>query len=446
MNWLLETLTEPSMIQAVAVISIVAAVGVYLGRLKIFGISLGITFVFFAGIMAGHLGITVNKDMLNFAQNFGLIVFVYTLGLQVGPGFFSSLKKGGVEMNTMGLGVIALGLILTLVFHWITGISVPVMVGLLSGAVTNTPALGAAQQALLQMDPENTRNVTDMALACAVAYPLGVVGVILAIIILRSLFAKKTQNTHKEQDTTTNVAEFQVLNPSIYNKSIQQVMKLTEKHFVISRLWRNGNVTIPTSETILKEKDHLLIISVKADVESIKVLFGEQETTDWNKEDIDWNAIDSQLISRRIVVTRNRVNGVKLGSLRLRNLYGINITRVNRAGIDLVASRYGVRMQGATNIALTKLDVLSYMERIPVCAAYEVDGQITHEFPFPVLLDQAKPVTEYLPGWHCDISGVRTWEELPQAARDYVTYVEQAIGCRIGYVSVGAERDSLILR
>ena len=276
MNWLLETLTEPSMIQAVAVISIVAAVGVYLGRLKIFGISLGITFVFFAGIMAGHLGITVNKDMLNFAQNFGLIVFVYTLGLQVGPGFFSSLKKGGVEMNTMGLGVIALGLILTLVFHWITGISVPVMVGLLSGAVTNTPALGAAQQALLQMDPENTRNVTDMALACAVAYPLGVVGVILAIIILRSLFAKKTQSTHKEQDTTTNVAEFQVLNPSIYNKSIQQVMKLTEKHFVISR---------------------------------------------------------------RIVVTRNRVNGVKLGSLRLRNLYGINITRVNRAGIDLVASR-----------------------------------------------------------------------------------------------------------
>mgnify|MGYP000488350216 CR=1 FL=1 len=242
-------------------------------------------------------------------------------------------------MNTMGLGVIALGLILTLVFHWITGISVPVMVGLLSGAVTNTPALGAAQQALLQMDPENTRNVTDMALACAVAYPLGVVGVILAIIILRSLFAKKTQSTHKEQDTTTNVAEFQVLNPSIYNKSIQQVMKLTEKHFVISRLWRNGKVTIPTSETILKEKDHLLIISVKADVESIKVLFGEQETTDWNKEDIDWNAIDSQLISRRIVVTRNRVNGVKLGSLRLRNLYGINITRVNRAGIDLVASR-----------------------------------------------------------------------------------------------------------
>lgn len=338
MDWLLETLTEPSMIQAVAIISIVAAVGVYLGRLKIFGISLGITFVFFAGIMAGHLGVEVNKDMLNFAQNFGLIVFVYTLGLQVGPGFFSSLKKGGVELNMMGLGVIALGLLLTLTLHLTTGISLPVMAGLLCGAVTNTPALGAAQQALIQVDPSNAKGVTDMALACAVTYPLGVVGVIMAIVVLKSLFSKREARKHKEQDMTTNVAEFQVLNPAIYNKSIQQVMKLTEKHFVISRLWRDGKVTIPTSDTILKERDHLLVISVKADVETIKFLFGEQENRDWNKEDIDWNAIDSQLISRRIVVTRNRVNGVKLGSLRLRNLYGINITRVNRAGIDLVAS------------------------------------------------------------------------------------------------------------
>ena len=446
MNWLLETLTEPSMIQAVAVISIVAAVGVYLGRLKIFGISLGITFVFFAGIMAGHLGITVNKDMLNFAQNFGLIVFVYTLGLQVGPGFFSSLKKGGVEMNTMGLGVIALGLILTLVFHWITGISVPVMVGLLSGAVTNTPALGAAQQALLQMDPENTRNVTDMALACAVAYPLGVVGVILAIIILRSLFAKKTQSTHKEQDTTTNVAEFQVLNPSIYNKSIQQVMKLTEKHFVISRLWRNGKVTIPTSETILKEKDHLLIISVKADVESIKVLFGEQETTDWNKEDIDWNAIDSQLISRRIVVTRNRVNGVKLGSLRLRNLYGINITRVNRAGIDLVASRYGVRMQGATNIAFTKLDVLSGMKEIPVITGYTLDGKPVAAFDPTDDLDRMEPVVTMLPGWNCDISHCTLYNELPDEAKGYIEFLEKQLVHVIQFVSTGAEREQYLLK
>ena len=339
MNWLQEAFLEPTMVQAVIIISLVSALGLYLGRIKIFGISLGITFVFFAGILAGHLGIVVNKDMLYFAQSFGLILFVYALGLQGGPGFFSSLKKGGVAMNMMGLGVILLGLIMTVGLHWVTGVSLSNMVGLLCGAVTNTPALGAAQQALLQIDPTNTKGVTDMALACAVAYPLGVVGVILAIIILRALFADKKQKDLKEQrDTTTYVAEFHVSNPAIYEKSIKDVMKLTDKHFVISRVWRNGKVSIPTSDTLLHEHDHLLIISVKSDVENIKVLFGEQENVDWNKADIDWNAIDSQLISRRIAVTRNRVNGVKLGSLRLRNLYGINITRVNRAGIDLLAS------------------------------------------------------------------------------------------------------------
>ena len=332
------------MIQAVLILSVVSAVGVYLGKIKFFGVSLGVTFVFFAGILAGHLGIEVNKDMLNFAQNFGLILFVYALGLQVGPGFFSSLKKGGVELNMMGLAVIVIGILCTLIFHWTSGISIPTMVGLLSGAVTNTPALGAAQQALIQMRPGETEAVTDMALACAVTYPLGVVGVILAIIVLRALFAKKMDNSHKEQDSATFVAEFQVLNPSIYNKSIQEVMRLTEKHFVISRVWHEGKVCIPTSETLLREKDHLLVISIKSDVEYIKTLFGEQENKDWNKEDIDWNAIDSQLISRRIVVTRDRINGVKLGSLRLRNLYGINITRVNRAGIDLLASK-NLRLQ-----------------------------------------------------------------------------------------------------
>ena len=339
MNWLQEAFLEPTMVQAVIIISLVSALGLYLGRIKIFGISLGITFVFFAGILAGHLGIVVNKDMLYFAQSFGLILFVYALGLQVGPGFFSSLKKGGVAMNMMGLGVILLGLIMTVGLHWVTGVSLSNMVGLLCGAVTNTPALGAAQQALLQIDLANTKGVTDMALACAVAYPLGVVGVILALIILRALFADKKQKDLKEQrDTTTYVAEFHVSNPAIYEKSIKDVMKLTDRHFVISRVWRNGKVSIPTSDTLLHEHDHLLIISVKSDVENIKVLFGEQENVDWNKADIDWNAIDSQLISRRIAVTRNRVNGVKLGSLRLRNLYGINITRVNRAGIDLLAS------------------------------------------------------------------------------------------------------------
>ena len=373
MNWLQEAFLEPTMVQAVIIISLVSALGLYLGRIKIFGISLGITFVFFAGIFAGHLGIVVNKDMLYFAQSFGLILFVYALGLQVGPGFFSSLKKGGVAMNMMGLGVILLGLIMTVSLHWVTGVSLSNMVGLLCGAVTNTPALGAAQQALLQIDPANTKGVTDMALACAVAYPLGVVGVILAIIILRALFADKKQKDLKEQrDTTTYVAEFHVSNPAIYEKSIKDVMKLTDKHFVISRVWRNGKVSIPTSDTLLHEHDHLLIISVKSDVENIKVLFGEQENVDWNKADIDWNAIDSQLISRRIAVTRNRVNGVKLGSLRLRNLYGINITRVNRAGIDpiivgILMGAFGPRFHLTTyttmsaNLMLRQLGIIIYL-------------------------------------------------------------------------------------
>ena len=188
------------MVQAVIIISLVSALGLYLGRIKIFGISLGITFVFFAGIFVGHLGIVVNKDMLYFAQSFGLILFVYALGLQVGPGFFSSLKKGGVAMNMMGLGVILLGLIMTVSLHWVTGVSLSNMVGLLCGAVT-TRLLWEPPQALLQIDPANTKGVTDMALACAVAYPLGVVGVILAIIILRALFADKKQKDLKDNAT-----------------------------------------------------------------------------------------------------------------------------------------------------------------------------------------------------------------------------------------------------
>lgn len=338
MGWLSDAFSEPTAIQAVIVIAMVSAVGIAFGRIKIWGISLGIAFVFFAGIVAGHFGIVVNSDMLTFAQNFGLILFVYTLGLQVGPGFFSSFKKGGIRLNIMAMAVILLGLLLALVLHWTTNVSFSNMMGLLSGAVTNTPVLGAAQQALLQIDPTRTKEVTDMALACAVAYPFGIIGVILAIIVMRS-FVKETGTENKEKKAPKpNVAEFKVINPLIFDKSIKDIMKLSGKHFVISRIWREGKVTIPASDTVLKEGDHLLVISIKTDVDNIRTLFGGQEDVDWNNEDIDWNAIDSHLISRRIVVTRSKINGVKLGSLRLRNLYGVNITRVNRAGIDLLAS------------------------------------------------------------------------------------------------------------
>lgn len=339
MNWIQEILCEPSVVQTVIVLATVSAVGIYLGKIKIFGISLGVTFVFFAGIVASHFGVRVNRDMLAFAQNFGLMVFIYTLGLQVGPGFLSSFKTGGIKLNMLSLGVVLAGTLMALGLCLITNVPLSDMMGLLSGAVTNTPMLGAAQQALMQVDPENTKGVTDMALACAVTYPLGVIGVILAIITLRRFSGTgKGKPNRDENASKTYVAEFLVSNPAIFGKSIKEAMRLTDRHFVISRLWRNGKVCIPTSETRLMKGDQLLVVSVRADVEKATALFGEQEDGDWNKDGIDWNAIDSQLISRRILVTRNRINGVKLGSLKLRNLYGVNITRINRAGIDLLAS------------------------------------------------------------------------------------------------------------
>lgn len=340
MDWFMKTIIESPSVLSIIIISIVSSVGLQLGKLKLLNISLGITFVFFVGIVIGHFNFDLNKDMLNFAQNFGLILFVYALGLQVGPGFFSSLRAGGLRMNMLALGVVFLGLILTVIFSYASDISLPNMVGILCGATTNTPALGAAQQALQQISG-NSRVIADMALATAIAYPLGVVGVILAIIFLRKCFVPNDEfaKLSEKKENEMHVGEFHITNPAIEGKSIVDIMKLTAKHFVISRIWHDGIVTIPTSASILRHNDHLLIISKKSDVEHIKVLFGEQENVDWNKEDIDWNHIDnSQLVSRRIIITNSKINGEKLGSLKLRNNYGINITRINRAGIDLLAS------------------------------------------------------------------------------------------------------------
>jgi len=342
MDWLLDTLMKPSMIQTIILISVISAIGLQLGKIKIFNISLGITFVFFTGILIGHFQLDLNHDMLYFAQNFGLILFVYTLGLQVGPGFFPSLKKGGFKLNMLAIGLIFTGLLMCIVFFYTTDVSMPNLMGILSGAVTNTPALGAAQQTFRQLSPTDAKGFSDMALACAVAYPLGVVGVIVAVAFIRSVIAPKNEISQNRQkkDHNTSVGEFTVTNPAISGKTIQEIMKLSPKKFVISRIWREGKVTIPTSESILQLKDHILVISVKSDEEYIKVLFGEQENIDWNQEDIDWNHIDnSHLVSRRIIITKSKINGVKLGALKLRNNYGINITRIDRAGIDLLASR-----------------------------------------------------------------------------------------------------------
>lgn len=341
MDWLLEAFCEPSSIQAIIIISLVSALGLQLGKIKIFNISLGITFVFFVGIIIGHFDFNIKKDILAFAQNFGLIIFVYALGLQVGPGFFSSLKKGGLRLNILAFGVIVIGLILTIIFTFATDISLTDMVGILSGATTNTPVLGAAQQTAIQIFKSDSAGISSMASACAIAYPIGVIGVIIVVAVMRSLWGPKIDpNAPKTKNSSeTFVAEFQITNPAIDGKTVRDIMKLSPKRFVISRIWRDGKVTIPISESELKLNDHLMIISTKTDTEYIKLLLGEQENIDWNKEDIDWNHIDnSQLVSRRIIVTKNKINGVKLGALRLRNTYGINITRINRAGFDLFPS------------------------------------------------------------------------------------------------------------
>ena len=336
MEWLYSLFIEHSALQAVVVLSLISAIGLGLGKIHVCGISLGVTFVFFAGILAGHFGLSIDPQMLNYAESFGLIIFVYALGLQVGPGFFSSFRKGGVTLNMLAIAVVILGTFLAVVCSYTTGVSLPNMVGILCGATTNTPALGAAQQTLKQMGLESS----TPALGCAVAYPLGVIGVILAVLLIRKLLVRREDLEVQEKDDAnkTYIAAFQVHNPAIFNKSIKDIAHMSYPKFVISRLWRDGNVSIPTSEKIIKEGDRLLVVTSEKDALALTVLFGEQENTDWNKEDIYWNAIDSQLISQRIVVTRPELNGKKLGALRLRNHYGINISRVYRSGVQLLAT------------------------------------------------------------------------------------------------------------
>lgn len=336
MEWFTDLFFEHSALQAVIILSLITAIGLGFGKLHLFGVSLGVTFVFFIGILAGHLGFSIDSQMLIYAESFGLVLFVYSLGLQVGPGFFSSFHKGGYKLNMLGLGVILIGTAMAVIISKTASIPLSDMAGILCGATTNTPALGAAQQTLKQLGEPTS----GAALSCAITYPLGVVGVILAIVVLKKIIVKpKDMECHDHDDTNhTYIATFQVHNPAIFNKSIQDIAKLSYPKFVISRLWRDGNVSIPTSEKILKENDRILVITTEKDAPTLTILFGEQENRDWNKEDIDWNAIDSQLVSKHVVISRPEINGKKLGSLRLRNSYGINISRVTRSGVQLLAT------------------------------------------------------------------------------------------------------------
>lgn len=345
MNWFVELFTEHTFIQAVLILSLICATGLALGRIKISGVSLGVTFVFFTGIIAGHFGLMINPDMLLLAQNFGLIIFIYSLGVQVGPGFFSAFKRGGFKLNILSLILILAGTAMTICMYWISGIPLPEMMGLFSGAVTNTPMLGAAQQAFLQMHPEDIESANNMAIACAVGYPFGMIGVIICVAILKkaTFKADKPKSGNTSGDNTF-VTEYLISNPEIIGKSIQEIRKYADVQFVISRIWKGDKVIIPTSETIIEQNEHVLVISGRKDVDQLKKLFGPQENIDWNQKGIDWNAIDNQLVSRKILVTKPELNGVRLGSLRLRNSFGINITRVNRAGIDLLPSK-SLRLQ-----------------------------------------------------------------------------------------------------
>lgn len=336
MEWLESAILQHSALQAVIVLSLIVAVGLGMGKIKICGITLGVTWVFFAGILAGHVGLSIDHQMLLYAESFGLVLFVYELGLKVGPGFFSSFRTGGVKLNVLGLTLVMLGTLLAVAMT--LGFSIPMadMVGIIAGATTNTPSLGAAQQALQQIG----LSANGAALSCAVTYPLGVVGVILAIIVARKLFVRPSdmKRAVSEETNQTYIAAFQVHNPAVYGKTVREAAELINHHFVISRLWRSGHVSIPTSDTELMEGDRLLVITTEHDAPALTILFGAQEKTDWNADDIDWDAIDSSLISKHIIVTRPEINGKKLGSLRLRNSYGINISRVLRSGVTLLAT------------------------------------------------------------------------------------------------------------
>ncbi|MBQ0043561.1 MAG: putative transporter [Bacteroidales bacterium] len=341
MHWFIEIFTVPGYLQAIVLLSLISGIGLALGQIKVKGISLGVTCVFFAGIIFGdickRLGIAVEPTMLTVAQNFGLILFTYTLGVQVGPGFFPSLKQGGIKLNLYALLAIFMTTAATLALYSFTRMTLPDAMGLLSGAATNTPMLGAAQQALLDVHPEQHDIANGMATACAVGYPCGVIGVLACLIMMRFIIHRKDENHKADASSTTYICEFCVSNPAIFGKTIAEIAKMSEKHMTISRVWRDGKVTFPLSDTVLKENDHLLVVLAKDDVDYLKVVFGTAESTDWNRPDINWDTIDgSKLISKHILVSKNSLNGVKIGSLHLRSTLSINITRVNRAGVELI--------------------------------------------------------------------------------------------------------------
>lgn len=340
MNWINDLLWGEGIGHSILLLSFVIAAGIQLGKVKVFGVSLGITLVLFVGIILGHFGFTINHNVIHFFKEFGLILFVYSVGMQVGPGFFSSFKQGGITLNMLACGIVFLGVLTAVILHYATGIPMPTMVGILSGAVTNTPGLGAAQQAFTDMHGVSDNTI---ALGYAVAYPLGVIGIILSIILIKYIFRinfdKENEQLNSEDSSHTNEAKpisLIVKNPAIFDKTVAELSNLLEhRDFVISRVWRDSNkqIEIASANTVLQENDKVFVITTETDAETIKTFIGEEI----DMERKQWIRMESQFINRRILITKPELNGKRLGQLKLRKLYGINITRINRAGVDLVA-------------------------------------------------------------------------------------------------------------
>ena len=345
MDWINSLLWGDGIAHTVLLLAFVIAAGIRLGKIKIGGVSLGITFVLFTGVVMSHFGFRASHEILHFVKEFGLILFVYAVGLQVGQGFFPSFKTGGLTLNLLATGIVAFGVLITILIHLITGIPMPTMAGILSGAVTNTPGLGAAQDACAGAGLAGSDSI---ALGYAVAYPLGVGGIIFSITAMRYLFrvnmAKENERIEADDAAKKNAVKLlslEVLNPALYNKDIKTIIGLINRKLVISRVCRtDGKTEIASHASLLCERDKVLVITTPKDCEAITAFIGR--AIDMSSE--QWNTLESDLLSRRILVTRPEINGKSLAHLHLRNRFGVNITRVNRAGIDLMA-RPGLTLQ-----------------------------------------------------------------------------------------------------
>ena len=335
MDWLQNLFTdENSIAHIVLLYSFVIAVGVLLGKIKIFGVSLGVTFVLFTGIVCGHFGFTGNTQILTFLQDFGLILFVFCIGLQVGPSFFSSFKKGGVAMNLIAILNVAVALGL---YYGLNGrIELPMMVGILCGAVTNTPGLGAANEALSQL----SYNGPQIAMGYACAYPLGVLGIIGSIIAIRYIcrvnLKKEEEAIAREEAAnphlTPRMMHLEVHNEALEGKTLLQVKDFMGRDFVCSRILQNGHVSIPNRDTVFHIGDQLFVVCAEDDAEAIIAFIGPKIEVDWEKQ-------DTPMVSRRILITQPKMNGKQLGEFHFSSMYGVNVTRVNRSGMDIFASR-----------------------------------------------------------------------------------------------------------